>query len=395
MAQPGWWAPRTLRCRYGEHVARLYLSPPDMSGDERERLLAAFDSNWITTLGAEVDGFEADMVEFVGCEAAVGLASGTAALHLALLLHDVAQGDEVWVSDLTFIAPANAARYVGADLRFIDSERETWNLDPTLLEEALQEAAAAGRLPKAVIAVDLYGQCAQLERLAAACEQYDVALIEDAAEALGAEWMGRAAGNWGRLAAFSFNGNKIITTGGGGMLVGDAPAIDRARYLAQQARQPVLHYEHTDVGYNYRLSNLLAAVGRGQLAALPGKIDRRHAINSRYRDALESVEGIGFMPWHSRGRPNGWLTLLTLDPDLGITPHEFCAALEKDDIEARPAWKPMHLQPVFRGVPVVGGAVAEELFATGVCLPSGSAMTDGDADRVIESVFALVSPRSG
>jgi dTDP-4-amino-4,6-dideoxygalactose transaminase len=358
-----------------------------MSGDERGRLIAAFDSNWITTLGAEVDGFEADVVEFTGVEAAVALSSGTAALHLALLLHGIGPGDEVWVSDLTFIAPANAVRYVGADLRFIDSERETWNMDPDLLADALAEAATAGRLPKAVIAVDLYGQCAQMDRISAMCDEHGVVLIEDAAEALGATWKARAAGTWGRLAAFSFNGNKIITTGGGGMLVGDRASIDRARYLSQQARQPVLHYEHVDVGYNYRLSNLLAAIGRGQLAALPAKIERRRAINATYRERLAGL-GLEFMPWDDRGEVNGWLTLATLDPSLGRTPTEVCTALDQLDIEARPAWKPMHLQPVFADVPVVGGSVAADLFERGLCLPSGSSMSDDDVGRVVAAIAA-------
>lgn len=372
-------------------MTRLFLSPPDMSGDERERLIAAFDSNWITTLGAEVDGFEADAVAFTGAEAAVALASGTSALHLALLLHGVGPGDEVWVSDLTFVAPANAVRYVGAELRFVDSERETWNMDPDLLAAALDEAAGEGRLPAAVVVVDLYGQCAQLDRIADVCARHGVPVIEDAAEAIGATWQGTPAGGWGHLSAFSFNGNKIITTGGGGMLLGDAASIQRARYLSQQARQPVLHYEHTDVGYNYRLSNLLAAVGRGQLACLPDKVERRHRINALYREGLGGLDGVGFMPWDDRGRPNGWLTVITVDPATGTTPHELCAVLERDDIEARPAWKPMHLQPVFAGVPVIGGAVAEDIFATGVCLPSGSAMTDGDVERVVAAVTAALA----
>lgn len=371
-------------------MTRLYLSPPDMSGDERERLLAAFDSNWITTMGTEVDGFEADVVAYTGAEAAVALASGTAALHLALLLHGVGPGDEVWVSSFTFVAPANAVRYVGASLRFIDSDRATWNMDPELLAAALDEAAAQDRLPAAVIGVDLYGQCAQLDRLAELCDRHEVPFIEDAAEALGATWQGRHAGTWGGLAAYSFNGNKIITTGGGGMLVGDADSVARARYLSQQARQPALHYEHTEVGFNYRLSNLLAAVGRGQLATLPDKIDRRHQINERYRTGLAGLDGVTAMPWDERGRPNGWLTVVTVDPGLGHTPHELCAALEVDDIEARPAWKPMHLQPVFAGVPMVGGEVSEELFATGLCLPSGSAMTDDDVDRVVDGLRRAV-----
>ena len=378
--------------RYGDRVARrIYLSPPDMSGDELQRLTAAFESNWITTLGEEVDGFEADVVGFTGVDAAVALASGTAALHLALRLVGVEPGDEVWVSTFTFIAPANAARYLGASLRFIDSERETWNMDPDLLESALATAAVEGRLPAAVIAVDLYGQCAQLDRLVSICDAYDVPLVEDAAEAIGASWQGRHAGTWGRLAAYSFNGNKIITTSGGGMLVGDAELVERARYLSQQARQPALHYEHTEVGYNYRLSNLLAAVGRGQLATLPDKIDRRQAINDAYRKGLAEIDGVDFMPWDPRGRPNGWLTVVTLDPQLGLTHDEVCLALEQQDIEARPAWKPMHLQPVFEGVPVVGGEVATELFTRGVCLPSGSSMDDDDVDRVLEALAGVIA----
>lgn len=367
-------------------MGRIYLSPPDMSGNERDRLLAAFDSNWITTLGAEVDGFEQDVVEFCGAEAAVALASGTAALHLALLMLGVGPGDEVWVSTLTFVAPANAARYLGASVRFVDSERETWNMDPVLLEEALAAAADKGRLPRAVVVVDVYGQCAQLDRIAEACDRYDVPLVEDAAEALGATWQGRHAGTWGRLGVFSFNGNKIITTGGGGMLVGDRESVDRARYLSQQARQPELHYEHTETGFNYRLSNLLAAIGRGQLADLPAKIDRRHEIHRRYRAALGELEGVRLMPWDERGRPNGWLTVATIDPATGVTPHDLCARLERQEIEARPAWKPMHLQPVFAEAPTIGGEVAAELFRTGVCLPSGSSMRDGDVDRVVDAV---------
>jgi len=371
-------------------VTRLYLSPPDMSGTERDRLVAAFDSNWITTLGAEVDGFEADVCAFTGAEAAVALSSGTAALHLALLLAGVQAGDEVLVSSLTFAAPANAVTYLGAVPTFVDCERATWNMDPELLSATLADRAAADRLPAAVVVVDLYGQCAQLDRIVALCDEYGVPVVEDAAEALGATWQGRHAGTWGATAAFSFNGNKIITTGGGGMLVGDAESVARARYLSQQARQPVLHYEHTDIGYNYRLSNLLAAVGRGQLADLPAKIDRRHQIHDRYLAGLSGLDGVEFMPWDDRGRPNGWLTLVTVDPALGRTPLEICTALDAQDIEARPAWKPMHLQPVFAGNPAVGGEVSEELFDRGLCLPSGSAMTDDDVDRVVEALTTVL-----
>lgn len=361
-----------------------------MSRDERDRLIAAFDSNWITTLGAEVDGFEADMTAFTGVEDAVALSSGTAALHLALLLQEVGPGDEVWVSDLTFVAPANAVAYTGASLRFIDSERETWNMDPDLLEQALQRAADSDALPAAVIVVDIYGQCAQLDRITTVCDTYGVTLIEDAAEAIGATWLDCPAGTWGAVSAYSFNGNKIITTGGGGMLVGDRESIERARYLSQQARQPVLHYEHTDIGYNYRLSNLLAAVGRGQLASLPDKIERCHAINAAYREQLGAIEGVGFMPWDDRGVPNGWLTVMTLDRSTGVAPHDLCQRLAAEGIEARPAWKPMHLQPVFAGVPTEGGAVAEDLYSTGVCLPSGSGMTSGDINRVVQAVLKVL-----
>jgi len=373
---------------------RIYLSPPDVGEVERKALLRAFDSNWITPLGPEVDAFEAEICEYTGAEAAAALSSGTAALHLALLLAGVGPGDEVWVSTLTFMAPANAVRYVGADLRFIDSERETWNMDPDLLSAELEAAAAVGRLPKAVIAVDLYGQCAQLDRISDLCERYGVVLVEDAAEALGATWQGRHAGTWGRYGVYSFNGNKIMTTGGGGMLVGPADDMERARYLAAQARQPVLHYEHTETGYNYRLSNLLAAVGRGQLERLPEMIERRHEINAYYRAALGDIEGVGFMPWDDRGVPNGWLTVMALGKpllDAGLTPAGVCAGLEADVIEARPAWKPMHRQPAFADVPGVGGAAADEVFLRGVCLPSGSGLRRADLDGVTASVRAALT----
>lgn len=374
---------------------RIYLSPPDVGEVERKALLRAFDSNWITPLGPEVDAFEAEICEYTGAEAAAALSSGTAALHLALLLAGVGPGDEVWVSTLTFVAPANAVRYVGADLRFIDSERETWNMDPDLLGAELEAAAAVGRLPKAVIAVDLYGQCAQLDRISDLCERYGVVLIEDAAEALGATWQGRHAGTWGRYGVYSFNGNKIMTTGGGGMLVGPADDIERARYLAAQARQPVVHYEHTETGFNYRLSNLLAAVGRGQLERLPEMIKRRHEVNSYYRTALSGIDGVGFMPWDDRGVPNGWLTVMTLGASLvevGVTPAALCALLGAEGIEVRPAWKPLHRQPAFASVPVAGGVVADEIFERGACLPSGSAIGHADAERVADTAASALAP---
>lgn len=376
-------------CWYDPAVGRIHLSPPDVGDAEREALLRAFDSNWITPLGPEVDAFEAEVCEFTGAEDAAALVSGTAALHLALLLAGAGEGSEVWVSTLTFVAPANAVRYVGAELRFIDSERDTWNMDPDLLEAELVSAAASGRLPVAVIVVDIYGQCAQLDRIAELCGRYGVCLIEDAAEAIGATWKGRPAGTWADYGALSFNGNKIMTTAGGGMLVGPAGDMERARYLASQARKPVLHYEHEEVGYNYRLSNILAALGRAQLERLPQIMKRCEQINAHYREAFGGIAGLEFMPRDDRGTPNSWLTVMTVNQSLldrGTTPQHICERLGAEEIEARPAWKPMHLQNMFAGVPIAGGAVAEDLFDRGVCLPSGSGMTDADVERVSDAV---------
>jgi dTDP-4-amino-4,6-dideoxygalactose transaminase len=368
---------------------RIYLSPPDMSAAERESLLQAFDSNWIAPLGPEVDAFEKDLAERTGVRDAAALSSGTAALHLALLLSDVAPGDEVWTATLTFASTANAIRYVGATPVFIDSERETWNLDPALLEEALSEAASSGALPKAVIAVDIYGQCADYDRILQACREHDVPVIEDAAEALGATYGDKPAGSFGRIGILSFNGNKIITTSGGGALVSDdTTLVERARYLASQARQPVPYYEHEEVGYNYRLSNLLAALGRAQLRRLDAFVARRRAINEAYRAALAAIEGIAFLPEAPSGRSTCWLTCILIDSSLGAGPSEICTHLASHDIEARPVWKPMHLQPVFRDCRAIGGSVAENLFARGVCLPSGSSLSESDQQRVIDAFLS-------
>jgi pyridoxal phosphate-dependent aminotransferase EpsN len=374
---------------------RIYLSPPDMGTEERELLIEAFDSNWIAPLGPHVDAFEREFAAAVGVPYAVALSSGTAALHLALLVSGVGPGDEVLTSTLTFSATANAITYVGAGPVFIDSERRSWNMDPGLLVEELDACARRGRLPKAVLPVDLYGQCADLEPIRAACRRHGVVLIEDAAEALGASYQGQAAGTLGDLAAFSFNGNKIITTSGGGMLVSSRRDwIDLARQLSTQARDPAPHYQHSRIGYNYRLSNLLAAVGRGQLRLLPDRVAARRATNQAYREQLGQVPGIEFAPEASFGRATFWLTCLTVDPDrFGATREDIRVHLEKQDIEARPVWKPMHLQPVFAGCRVRGGAVAEELFAKGLCLPSGSSLTHADRQKVIEGVLACQSPR--
>jgi dTDP-4-amino-4,6-dideoxygalactose transaminase len=372
---------------------RILLSSPDVGPLEREALLRAFDSGWVAPVGPELDAFEADLATFTGWPGAVALSSGTAALHLALLAHGVGPGDEVLVSSFTFAATANAVTYTGASPRFLDSETVSWNLDPQLLADELAAADAAGRLPRAVVAVDLYGQCADYDAVAPLCAQYGVALVEDAAEALGSLHGGRAAGTLGDIGILSFNGNKIITTSGGGALLSPDPEVaDRARYLATQARQPAVHYEHTDIGFNYRLSNLLAAMGRAQLERLPAMSARRAAINEHYRRSLADVPGLAFMPlapWSSPergGHWNGWLTCVTFDDPTHRDRVQ--AALSAVDIESRPLWKPMHLQPVFASAPARVNGTSEWLFDHGLCLPSGSVLSDAQVDRVVSVVSA-------
>jgi len=370
---------------------RIYLSPPHMGTAERELLLDAFDSNWIAPMGPHVDAFEREFCDTVGVPHAAALSSGTAALHLALLMLGVSPGDEVIVSSFTFASSANAVAYLGAKPVFIDSDRETWNMDPGLLEEELAGCARRGKLPKAVIAVDLYGQCADYDRILAACGQYGVPLIEDAAEALGATYQGKPAGSFGAAAAFSFNGNKIITTSGGGMLVStDAELVERARSLSQQARDPAPYYQHSKIGYNYRMSNLLAAVGRGQLRVLQDRVARKREIFRYYQDTLGGLPGLSFMPEAGYGCSNRWLTCILIDSSrFGATGEDIRLVLERENIESRPLWKPMHLQPVFSGDRVRGGAVSEELFEKGLCLPSGTALRDADLERIAGVVRAV------
>lgn len=369
-------------------MRRIYLSPPHMGDDERALLLDAFDSNWIAPLGPHVDAFEREVAGRIGVGHAAALSSGTAALHLALRILGVSSGDEVIVSDLTFAATVNPVVYQGAVPVLVDSERSTWNMDPNLLEDELREASGRGRPPKAVIVTDLYGQCADYDAIVPLCARYGVPLVEDAAEALGATWRGRAAGTFGLMSVLSFNGNKIITTSGGGMLLSDrGELIARARYLATQARDPAPHYEHSEVGYNYRLSNLLAAVGRGQLRVLDRHMAARRANALGYRQALADVPGITFMPHDQRGEPNAWLTVAQIEPSVfGCTPDAVRRHLAAQDIESRPVWKPMHMQPVFRTLRRRGGEVAEELFAHGLCLPSGSSLDDADRARVVTAL---------
>lgn len=374
-------------------MPRIYLSPPHMGEDERALLLNAFDSNWVAPLGPHVDAFEREFGERVEVPFCAALSSGTAGLHLALLLTGVQPGQEVITSSFTFAATANAIRYVGATPVFLDSDASTWNMDPKLLAEELESCDKRGKLPAAVIAVDLYGQCADIDQIAQACARYDVPLIEDAAEALGATYRGRHAGSSAAMGVFSFNGNKIITTSGGGMLVSHRRDwIDRARFLAQQARDPAPHYQHSIIGYNYRLSNLLAAVGRGQLRHLDDRIARRRDHNAFYRRALGECQGVTFMPEASYGRSTFWLTCVRIDPRLaGVDREHVRRHLESKDIESRPVWKPLHLQPVFSECRVRGGRTVEHIFDTGLCLPSGSNLTDAQREVVAATFVEAVS----
>jgi pyridoxal phosphate-dependent aminotransferase EpsN len=369
-------------------MKRIYLSPPHLVGTELDYLRSALDSNWIAPLGPHVDAFEHEMAATVGVSHALAVSSGTAALHLALVALGVGPGDEVFCATLTFAACANAICYVGAVPVFVDCDPATWTIDIALVDYELRRRAAIGRLPKALMAVDLYGQCADYPALRALCERYDVPLVEDAAEALGATCAGRPAGSWGSVAAMSFNGNKIITASSGGMLLSDdARLIARARHLATQAREPAPHYEHVTIGYSYRLSNLLAGVGRAQLRALNERVEARRANFALYRAALDGLPGLEFMPEANYGRCSRWLTCITIDPRrFGRDRDDVRLALEAQDVESRPVWKPLHCQPAFAEATVVGGAVAEDIFRRGLCLPSGSALTAEDVSRVARIV---------
>jgi dTDP-4-amino-4,6-dideoxygalactose transaminase len=369
---------------------KILLSPPEVGPEERQLLLSAFDSGWVAPAGPDLEAFEQELADFTGVAAVAALSSGTAALHLALMGVGVGAGDEVLVSDLTFGASAFAVTYLGARPCFLDCEPEGWQIDPGLVAEELRSRAAAGRLPAAVVSVDLYGSMADGPTLAALCAEYDVPLVEDAAESLGATRDGLAAGRHGRVAVLSFNGNKIVTTGGGGAIVSDDPEIvARARYLATQARQPVLWYEHHDIGFNYRMGNLNAAVGRGQLRTLPGRIEGRRRVRDAYEVAL-ATPGITFQRIAPGSTSNYWLTTIAIDAEaFGASADDVLTALRDAGIEARHGFKPMHLQPVFEGCDVVGGSVAERLFASCVSLPSGSALTDDEVAWICEVVRSV------
>lgn len=373
---------------------RIYLSPPHMSGLELDYVQQAFDSNWIAPLGPHVDAFEYELSRLVGIKYGLALSSGTAAIHLALRYLGVGPGDYVFCSDLTFAASCNPVIYQQATPVFIDSEPGSWNMSPVALEKALQWAKREGKLPKAIIIVDLYGQSADYSRLGPLCQHYGIPIIEDAAEALGASLQGASCGTFGRIGIFSFNGNKIVTTSGGGMVVSkDEQAVSKMRFWATQAREPARHYEHKEVGYNYRMSNICAAIGRGQLAVFEQRVAARKTIRERYAAAFESLP-LCMMPVSEGSQPNYWLSVITVDTGCALTSVDIIQALEEGNIEARPVWKPMHLQPVFHDCPFFthhdSGSVGADLFQRGVCLPSGSSLTQADQERVIQTIFRLL-----
>lgn len=360
-----------------------------MSGKEETYIKEAFKSNWIAPLGPNVDTFEKEIANYVGVNDAVALSSGTAAIHLALILLDVKKGDKVFCSSLTFVASANPILYQGANPVFIDSEPETWNMSPEALERALSDSYQEGKLPKAVIVVNLYGQSAKMDEIVSICNEYGVPMIEDAAESLGSTYKGTPSGTFGKFGIYSFNGNKIITTSSGGMLVSnDVEALKKARFLATQARDQAPHYQHSKLGFNYRMSNILAGVGRAQLKVLEDRVSARRAIFNQYKEELTDIPGIHFMPELSNTHSNRWLTALTIDEtQLGVPSQTIIHALAEENIEARPVWKPLHVQPLFHGVNYYPHSeienVSEHLFRTGICLPSGSSMTEEDQMRVI------------
>jgi len=365
-----------------------------MSGAEEAYSNEAFRSNWVSTAGPNLAAFEEAFARKIGLPC-VSLSSGTAAIHLGLRLLGVDAGDEVFCSTLTFAASANPIRYLGAKPVFVDSEAATWNLDPYLLRRALQERARINRLPRAIVVVHLYGQCADMSPILEAADYFGIPVLEDAAEALGATYRGQPAGTFGRVAAFSFNGNKIITTAGGGMLAArDSSLIDKARFWSTQAKDPGIAYEHSELGYNYRMSNVLAGIGRGQLEVLDLRVDQRRAIAARYHQAFTDLPGISPMPEAAYGRPTNWLSCFLIDErEFGCTRDQLIGCLNEADIESRPVWKPMHLQRLYADCETIGGVVAEDLFHRGICLPSSSSLGFEDQERVINCVKVAAETR--
>lgn len=372
---------------------KIWLSSPHMGGNELKYIHQAFDENWVAPLGPNVNGFEQDLQAFLGAEVKVSaLSAGTAALHLALIECGVQAGDEVLCQTMTFSASANPIVYQGATPVFIDSEKSTWNLSPFFLEEAIKDRISKGKKPKAVIAVSLYGMPFQVEEVLSICQKYNIPLIEDAAEALGSTYKGKACGTFGKFGVLSFNGNKIITTSGGGALVCHSQEEkDKAVFLSTQARDEAPHYQHSHIGYNYRMSNITAGIGRGQMEVLPDRINARRKMHAFYTELFKDIHGIQLLTEPNEDYfSNHWLSVIHIDEQLvGFDREVLRLAFLEDNIETRPLWKPMHLQPVFSGAPYYGEQVAETLFNNGLCLPSGSNLTEADRQRIVK-VFRKV-----
>lgn len=367
---------------------RIFLSPPHIGNAELELVKEVFDSNFIAPVGPMLDAFEKAMADYVDIPHTVAVASGTAAMHLVVRHLDVQPGDMVLASTLNFIGSVSPVIFEGGTLLFIDAEPESWNMDPGHLSEGIKECRRSGKTIKAVIATDLYGQCVDLERIKDVCDEQSIPVIIDSAESLGATYRGRPAGKGAYASIYSFNGNKIITTSGGGLLASeDRNLIDHARKLSTQARDDFPYYQHSELGFNYRLSNVLAAIGMGQLKVLDERVRRKREINLYYRKLLAGIPGLSFMPEPDYGKSNCWLTVINLDPlVISVTPEDIRYTLESENIESRPVWKPMHMQPVFSNTRVIGGDVAESIFLNGLCLPSGTCMSNSDIERVVDCI---------
>lgn len=371
---------------------KIILSPPHMSGDELRFVNEAFETGWIAPLGPQVDAFEEETASYIGLDKALALCSGTAALHLGLKLLGVGKDDVVLCSSLTFIATVSPVTYVGAKPVFIDADEETWNMSPEALERAIVDLASRGTKPRAVIVAELYGQAPDWDRIIEICTRYDIPILEDAAEALGATYKGKKCGSFGKYSVLSYNGNKIITTSGGGMLLSnDSEGLEKAFFWATQARDAAPWYQHSEIGYNYRMSNILAAIGRGQMLHIEERVDRKREIYDRYNETIGRLPGVKLMPEGEGSRSTMWLTAITIDPEItDVSPIELLEALKEENIESRPVWKPMHLQPVFEDCPYYsheeGNSVGDRLFETGLCLPSGTSMTEEQQQRVIDII---------
>lgn len=379
-----------------EENKRIYLASPHMGGLEEVFVKEAFDTNWIAPLGANVDGFEKELSEYVGSKTGAALSSGTAAIHMALKVIGVEKGDKVFCSSLTFAASCNPIIYEGGIPVFIDSEPESHNMSPVALEKAFKAYEEKGEMPKAVIVVNLYGQSADMDKIIEICKKYNVPIIEDAAESLGATYKGKHSGTFGEYGIYSFNGNKIITTSGGGMLVSNnEEGIAKVRFWSTQARDKARHYEHTELGYNYRMSNIVAGIGRGQLRVLEDRVAKKKEIFETYKEAFKEIEDIEMMPVCEYGEPNYWLTTITLNENSKVKPLDIILALEKENIESRPIWKPMHIQPYYKEYDFYSHndegeiSISEDIFNRGLCLPSDTKMTKEEQERVIKIIKGL------